>query len=332
MTFSFYAGADCSKKTIDFVVFDGQAFSHQMKVSNNIDAICEYFNNLEDLDMGDLALCMEHTGVYGENLIAACISLGIAIYIEGGYQIKHSLGLMRGKSDALDAKRIAEYAFRFNDKLHFYTPERQVIKELKLLRACRIRLIKSKNLLLVPINELKPFSSPESVQMLQHSVYKTIAAIDQDIKDIETKIKNIIDQDDNLKKLRKLITSVPNVGDVTATELIIKTNEFKKFDSAKKLACFSGVVPFEYSSGSSIRGRVRISHRADKTLKTLLHLCAMSAINSKGELFEYYTKKVNQGKNKMCVVNAVRNKILKRVFAVVKNQTMYQKKFKLYLA
>ena len=82
---------------------------------------------------------------------------------------------------------------------------------------------------------------------------------------------------------------------------------FNAINDPKKLACHAGVAPFEHSSGSSVRGKTRVNHHARKSLKTLLHMAAMSALQVPGELQEYYQRKVAQGKNKILVINALRN-------------------------
>ncbi|MDO5986781.1 transposase, partial [Flavivirga amylovorans] len=91
-----------------------------------------------------------------------------------------------------------------------------------------------------------------------------------------------------------------------------------------KMACFSGVVPFEHQSGSSIYKKPKVSSYADKSIKSVLHLGALSAIRLDNDLGIYYRRKVDQGKNKMSVLNAVRNKIIHRIFAVIRNQSFYQ--------
>ena len=119
------------------------------------------------------------------------------------------------------------------------------------------------------------------------------------------------------------MTSIPGVGPAAATEVILATDEFKNFAEPKKLACHAGVAPFEHSSGSSIRGRSRVNQHARKRLKFLFHLAAMSAIRVKGELQTYYQRKVAEGKNKMSILNAVRNKLIHRICAVVKRKQKY---------
>ncbi|WP_460952446.1 transposase [Spirosoma daeguense] len=95
----------------------------------------------------------------------------------------------------------------------------------------------------------------------------------------------------------------------------------------KQMACHAGVAPFEYRSGTSVRGKTRVSHQARKRLKALFHLGAMSCIRKEGELRTYYQRKVAEGKNKMLVLNAIRNKLIHRVYAVVRRKEKYNKTY-----
>lgn len=131
-------------------------------------------------------------------------------------------------------------------------------------------------------------------------------------------------QDESLNQQSKLLRTVTGIGKVLCWNLLYKTNGFISISDPRKMACYAGVVPFEHSSGTSVRGRSRVSHYADRDLKGILHLAAMSSIRLDGELRTYYLRKVAEGKNKMSVLNAVRNKILHRAFAVIKNQKPYQ--------
>jgi transposase len=101
------------------------------------------------------------------------------------------------------------------------------------------------------------------------------------------------------------------------------TDNFQKFSSSRQFSCYTGVVPLEHSSRTSIRGKSRVSHYANKKAKQLLNLAASVAIQHK-ELKQYYQRRVAEGKSKMSTLNIVRNKLVDRMFAVVKRQTPYQ--------
>ena len=149
----------------------------------------------------------------------------------------------------------------------------------------------------------------------------------KDLASVDQQIKELVKKDPHLNELFQLMTSVTGVGPVVAVNILVTTDEFKKFETPAQFACYSGVAPFEHTSGKSIRGRSRVSHLANKKIKTLLNLAARAAITAKGELREYYLRKVAQGKNKMSVLNAIRNKIIQRIFCVIKRGTPYQKNY-----
>ena len=111
---------------------------------------------------------------------------------------------------------------------------------------------------------------------------------------------------------------------MTAVTLLAYTKGFTTFSTAKQLACYCGVVPFSKTSGSSVRFKPTVSNMANKKLKKLLHLCALSAIKNDPEIKLYFERKVGEGKNKMCVINAVRNKLIHRVFAVVRDDRFFE--------
>jgi transposase len=252
---------------------------------------------------------------------------GFPIWLESSLQIKQAGGLQRGKSDQIDAQRIAEYAFRFRDRLRLWQPPRQLLQDLTNLSALRQRLMLVRSQLQQPINEQAGFSNPKRQKQLIKNCQASLKAINADLESVDQQITQLIQADEHLRELFALMTSIPGVGMATATEVILATDEFKAITDPKKLACHAGVAPFEYRSDTSVRGKTRVSQHARKRLKSLFHLAAMSAIQVKGELQDYYRRKVAQGKNKMLVLNAVRNKLIHRIYAVVARGEKYEKNY-----
>lgn len=178
-----------------------------------------------------------------------------------------------------------------------------------------------------PIQEQQSFVEKSLQKQLTKNCLASLKAINADLANAEKQINTLIQSDERLKELFDWITSVPGVGDAIAAEVLVATNEFKAINDPKKLACHAGVAPFEYRSGSSVRGKTRVSQHARLRLKSLFHLGAMSAIRMKGELQVYYQRKVTEGKNKMLVLNAVRNKLIHRVCSVVHRGQKYDKNY-----
>jgi transposase len=183
-----------------------------------------------------------------------------------------------------------------------------------------------------PINEGREYIDPSISKIIIKTCQNTLKAVVKDIAKVDKEIQLLVSEDSHINTQFKQATSVPGIGKITALNMIISTGEFKRISEPKKFACYSGIAPFEHTSGSSIRGKTRVSKMANMALKKLLHLAAMSAIQCCGELKAFYHRKVTEGKNKMSVINAVRNKLISRVFACIKHGRMYQKDYQNVLA
>jgi len=207
-----------------------------------------------------------------------------------------------------------------------------VLQKLKALLSVRDRLIKTKMQLEVPVKEAGEFIEGSIQKAMIKNCQHTLKALAQDISKVEGQIDILVKEDGSLRHQAMLVTSVPGVGKITALNVILSTGEFERIREVKQFACYAGVAPFEHTSGSSVRGKTRVSQMANMNLKKLLHMAAMSAIQCNDELKFYYKRKVGAGKNKMSVINAVRNKLISRIFACVKNQRLYQKEFQHTLA
>lgn len=330
MEFTFFIGIDVSKNTLDISVLDTrfpETMNHY-QVSNDDSGIADlqvWLDHQGDFSIEKSLFCLEHTGMYNYPLLQFFSGKPANIWVENPIQIKKSLGLQRGKNDQIDAARIAQYAYRSRDRVRLWQPAREVIDRLKHLSALRERLVETRKKLVTPVEELAKMGNEKIAALLEKSMKKTIAGLEKDLKAIELQMKDVIDKDDDLRKLYGLITSVVGIGFVTAVNMIICTNEFKSFSDYRKFACYSGIAPFEYRSGISIRGRTRVSHMANKKMKTHLHMASLTGIKLDSGLKAYYERKVAEGKNKMSVLNAIRNKLVARVFAVVARGTEYQK-------
>lgn len=219
------------------------------------------------------------------------------------------------------------YSIRNIDKLRLSSMAEMEIQQLKLLFTEREKVMKSIHLF-ESSKENIGFTSKEVYKMVNLINLKTLNHLKKSLKELEAKMKEIIKNHTVLNQQFKLIQSVPGVGQQTAIYFLISTKGFNAFDSARKFSCYAGVAPFEYSSGSSIKGRTKVNHLADKKIKSLLQMCALSAIKCDPQLKEYYNKKKEEGKNKMLVLNNIRCIIIGRIFAVINRQTPYINTYK----
>lgn len=335
MNSQLFMGCDIAQDSFTFCLRSKTEILMQGEVQNSVKPVQKWLrdlNKVHHFDLSQIVFCMEHTGIYGMILMRTLHQRKLIVCVEGAANIKLSLGLQRGKSDKVDAQRIAEFAMRYTDRLKQWQPKRSVLEKLQLLNGTRSRLIKARTILNSNIKEVLRFIGRNEYECLKKVTKSSLYAIDKDIKKVEEEIALLIKNDENLKRLSDLVTSVDGIGVVTCSAILVKTNEFQDFTEAKKFSCTAGLAPFEHTSGKSVRGKSRVSHRAHKDLKTLLHLCALGCIGRKGELRDYYQRKVDEGKNKMLVLNAVRNKLVHRVFAVVRDGVMYQKNYKYNLS
>jgi transposase len=326
----FYVGIDISKLKLDAVVISSENpnISEHFVVENNSKGLKEMINILlkKKIDTSKTLFCCENTGVYTAPLSIYLNDKKFDYWIVPAIEIKRSKGISRGKNDKTDAKDIALYSIRNIDKLKLSTVDEVEIQQLKLLYSERGKVVKT----------IKLFEShSENDGYLPASVCKTVDGINAKIlkdmksylKKIEAKVKEIIKSNKDLKQKYDLAQSVIGVGEQTALYILIVTKGFTAFSNSRKFACYSGVAPFEYRLGSSIRGRTKVNHMADKKMKSLLQMCALSAIKYDPQLKVYYQKKEKEGKNKMLIYNNIRNKIIQRVFCVVNRKTPFVNTF-----
>ena len=340
MDFCYFIGIDIAKDTLDWAVYTQQGVQLSTHTPNTLAGIktaLAEFKALPGWHPKQAVFCMEHTGIYNAHLLELLHQQKLATWLESSLQIKQAGGMQRGKTDKVDAQRIAQYAYRFRDQMRLWEPPREVIQKLAFLSATRQRLNQAGppvryNLLAVPVDEQESFISKSLQKTLKGNVNKSLAALKGEQKAVEQQIKELIQADPRLNELFDLMVSVPGIGPVIATELLIATNEMQTINDPKKLACHAGVAPFEYRSGTSIRGKTKVSHQARKRLKSLIHMGTMSAIQVKGDLQDYYVRKLGEGKHTMLVLNAVRNKLIHRVCAVVRRGEKYDKNYRPALA
>ena len=276
----------------------------------------------------DSLLVIENTGIYHRPLWSFCSKYNLPLHIGNAAHIKWSLGITRGKSDAIDSVRLCQYCCKQYDELIATPVLNPVFMKLKDLMSSRTRLLTQLNSTKNYIKELQCTNDKLLIATLEKAHKAAIDGIKKSIIQIESLIEKTIQEDEVIYKNYLLIKSVPGIGHLTAVYIICCTNNFAGKVTGKQLASYAGVVPFEHSSGISIKGRNRVHKMANKDLKKMLHLCALTAIKYYPEFRQYFDRKKEEGKNGMLVLNAIRNKLLLRVVAVVNKQQSYVDNYK----
>jgi transposase len=316
--FSFFTGIDVSKLWLDIAVFkptDGLVY--QTRIDNSVKSIRGFLKDLKKhlkAEITEHLFCMEHTGKYGHAFLTASALEKAKVWVELPIQIKRSQGLVRGKTDRWDAARIAQYAYRFADKAVFWKPADKTIQDLKELQVKRSQLVKA-------------YSQLSQENKNDPLFKKPLLALKQSIQAIELKMEHLVMQNELANRQYELLKTVPGIGRQTAIALIVVTNGFTRLTESRKLSCYSGLAPFPYSSGSSVKGRTKVSKMGDKKLKVLLNLSAWNAIRSITAFKDYFKRKVSEGKHKMSVINAVRNKLIALALAVIKRNSPFEKTY-----
>lgn len=309
-------GIDLSQTKFDVSFKDEKGNLKSIIVKNTLSGIEKFLNKIGP----DSILCAEHTGVYGEFLVFLALLKNIKISLIPGYEIKHSLGLKRGKSDKLDAIKIREYGERFNDKLHFINIESEALKELKEIHSLRTILVQERKMLRTKEKgkEYLPYNSIFVKNVTKEILFK----LDEQIDKLEKEIFNLITLNEALYLNFKLVTSITGIGQVTGCELIIKTGNFKRISTARKAASYAGVCPFPNSSGKMVK-KSKVNPLSDKSLKSLLFLCARSAVKWNKEYQLYYIKKGLEKKPYYLIMNNVANKLLRTVYSIIDSGKIY---------
>lgn len=267
---------------------------------------------------------IENTGIYHRLIWSFCSKKQLPLHIGNAAHIKWSFGIARGKNDKIDSIRLCNYAFKEADTLAGTPALDADLMLLKDLITARTKLLKQAGSLRVSIKELGNVMGKSHHKLIVQSLKSAIDGLVKSIKNVEAQIKKIVTENTAFQQNYNLLISIPGIGPVTATYLIGCTANFAGRPSGKQLACYAGVAPFEHSSGISVKGRARVHRMANKDLKKLLHLCALSLIRYNEEFKTYYNRKKEEGKHSMSILNAIRNKIALRIAAVIKNQTSYK--------
>ena len=272
--------------------------------------------------MNETLFVFENTGIYS-SLLALVLSENKLDYAQvPALEIKRSLGITRGKSDKVDAKEIAHYAKRNTDKIALSILPEISLQQLKIVFAEREKTVAAiKTFERTKENEM--FLTKEVFGSVKTINNQTVKLLKKQLALLDEKIRKLIREDENLHQQQQLLKSIPGIGEITSVYILMATKGFTAFTNGRKFACYSGVAPFEHTSGTSIKGKTRVSHLADKKMKTLLHMASLTAIKYDPELKEYYNRKKSEGKHTMLVLNNIKCKMVYRIFAVIQRKSNF---------
>lgn len=320
-----FIGIDISKRTLDVVIYDSKKKhadnENYLKVSNDeggFRKMLSWFKG-KRMKISDLAIGMESTGIYGFDLRVFLEREGIFHCVYMPLALKRSLGLTRGKNDKVDAERIAYYTWLHRDELACSKLSGSAVLRLQELANERKTLVKQQAV-------YKAFLTEKSGKGQTASCIRAnemLNFLKSQIESVEKEMEDVISRDSTLLRNYSLLLSIKGIGSVNAIHTIIHTDNFKGFETARQFACYLGIAPFGHESGTTLKGQPKVLHIGPKQLKADLSQAANSAIVWDKEIKCYYERKRKEGKAYGVVLNAVKFKLVCRMFAVVRRGTPF---------
>lgn len=322
-----FLGIDISQEVLDVSLMNEASYGifKDKQVKNSFDGFEDILEWIvkQKIKIEDCLFCMEHTGTYGLLLFAWLSQMNIEYCVEPGLKIKRSLGLTRGKNDKIDARRLSDYAYTNKAKLQAFELPSTLIIQIKQFLTYRDQLVKIKTSLKNSLKSHRTYQKVSGIGTISDEIISQIKDYEKRVLEVESQIIQLISKDAEVKKNFELATSVKGIGLVIAAFMLVTTNNFTGFENGRKYACYSGIAPFEYTSGTSIKGKTKVSQLGNKRMKALLSNGANSAYKFDPEIKAYYKRKKTEGKEHKLIINAISCKLVNRVFATVKRQTPY---------
>lgn len=316
-------GIDVSKLTIDVTIHSTQAYSKFENEPKGFKLMLKWVKKNTDFTSEETLYVFEHTGLYSFKLATFFTDQELQFVMVPGLEIKRSMGIVRGKDDRVDSRAIALYGYRLRDEIQPAKLPSEKLRSLKTLLSLRETKVRQRAGDKATLKEYKRVYKRKENETLFQVLESSIKKMSQLILKVENELMVIIKSDSKLKEQFQLLKSVKGVGDQIALYTIVYTEGFTKFRTHRQFASYCGIAPFPNTSGTSLRGRTKVSNLANKKLKSLLDLGAKVAIQHNTEIQLFYERRLDMGKSKMSTINIVRNKLVARMFAVIRRGTPY---------
>ena len=271
---------------------------------------------------------MEATGTYYLALAYYLHEQGAQVAVLNPLVVKRfiQMHLGKGKSDRKDAQWLLRFGQQ--QEVKCWQPEEAVLVECRQLEQVREQLLKQQTMLRNSLEALQqhPVVSKLVLKQLRHS----LRLLDQQVQALEAELLGLLEQ--RYATEMTLLCSIPGIGRKTAGLLLLFAGGFARLDNYRQLIAMAGLSPREHSSGTSIRGRARITKMGGALIRSKLFMCSFAAKKRNRACQALYDRLVAKGKNGKVALIAVCNKLLKQAFAIVKSGVPYQAEFTSSLA
>ena len=292
-------------------------------IENNPDGFSMLVSWLKEqgIDSSNSVICVEATGVYSEAVAHYLATYDFKVSVEPPLKVKRAFDPIGHKTDPVDSRQIAEYAYRYSDELRLWQPKQEIVEKIKQLLTAREQFTKQS----VAIqNSVKAYEKHIlKVPVIINAHQETLKELKKHIKAIDKELDRLIRQNPTISQICSQLKSIPGVGLLLASDLIAITGAFNDISSHKTLAAFLGICPYQHQSGKSVYRQPRMRNFGPKYARKLLMLASRSCATHNIEFRKYYMRKIAEGKAKQLVLNNISNKIIKISCALIKNTTQY---------
>ena len=269
---------------------------------------------------------MEATGVYYEQLAHHLSSIKQTVHVVLPNTSKHFFASLniKTKTDEVDAKILSRFGVERKHKN--WEPPRKSILHLRNLTRYYVQLQEQKTAL----GNIK--HSKESSHDIQNLILRSnrtlIRQIDKQIDQIKAQIEQLINKDAELKRKVDFILTIKGVGLITVATIIAETLGFEHVKNVKQLVSYAGYDVVQRESGTSIKGKTRISKKGNRYIRNSLYFPAMVACRYNETLKANYIRIIQKKPSKMIGQVAIQRKLLILIYTLWKNQTVYQTDYK----
>jgi transposase len=304
-------GIDIAKLSFDTALLIDKKF-YCKKFCNNQAGFNKLAIWLQSKNIASAHACMEATGNYGLKLAEWLNERKFVVSIVNPASIKGfaQSQLTRNKTDKADAKLIARFTHTLNPEA--WIPPRAEIRE---LRDWVDRCENLKGMLVQEKNRLETQMNEE----VHDRIKMHILWLEKELSELEKAIQQKIDKDPDLKGQNELLQSIPGIGEKTSATVLAYV-AFERFKTAKKVAAFIGVNPRQRTSGTSIKGRSRLSKTGNAYLRKSLYMPSITAIRFNSLIKQFAEQLTNNGKRKRAIIGAVMRKLVHIMYGVLKSK------------
>lgn len=326
------AGIDVAQKELVVTLgrmlddFSIELFSYKVFKNNDsgVKLLVDWVNKLTDYEV-PVRYVMEATGVYHQKLAYYLVDNGCEISIVLPNKISNYIRTLELKTitDKSCSQAIAQ--FGLERKLDKWAKPKSIYKELQQLTRERNQIVQERSVIKNQIHAEKTESEPnqKSLERMQ----ARIRFLNSQEKEIKADITDIVNKDSDLKQVINNITTIPGVGELTAVIVLAETNGFELIRNKSQLSSYAGLDVKEKQSGTSVKGKPRISKKGNRNLRKSMHLPSLTAVKWDENFKNIYARLISKNGIKMKALVAVQRKILELIYILFKNETVYDKEY-----